>query len=97
MLSITQCYLDFVDKILKTGKETYKDSNHHLLESLGNFYVIDDAYNEMVRERFFAGETWPAKLAYANFTDSGHGNQFSYNRRSSILQSNRLSNIILNP
>ena len=33
MLSINQCYLDFVDKILKTGKETYKDSNHHLLES----------------------------------------------------------------
>ena len=42
MLTINQCYLDFVDKILKTGKETYKDSNHHLLESLGNFYIIDD-------------------------------------------------------
>ena len=45
MLSINQCYLDFVDKILKTGKETYKDSNHHLVESLGNFYIIDDPLN----------------------------------------------------
>ena len=42
MLSINQCYLDFVNKILNEGKETYKDSNHHLKESLGNFYVIDD-------------------------------------------------------
>ena len=42
MLSINQCYLDFVNKILTEGKETYKDSNHHLKESLGNFYVIDD-------------------------------------------------------
>ena len=31
MLTINQCYIDFVDKILKQGKETYKDSNHHLL------------------------------------------------------------------
>ena len=42
MLSIGQCYLDFVDKILKEGKETYKDSDHHLKESLGNYYYIDD-------------------------------------------------------
>ena len=42
MLSINQCYLDFVNKILKQGKETYKDSNHHLVESLGNYYLIDD-------------------------------------------------------
>ena len=42
MLSITKCYIDFVNKILKQGKETYKDSNHHLVESLGNFYIIDD-------------------------------------------------------
>ncbi len=42
MLSINQCYLKFVDKILKQGKETYKDSNHHLVESLGNYYLIDD-------------------------------------------------------
>ena len=40
-----QCYLDFVKKILKEGKETYKDSNHHLKESLGNFYIIDDPLN----------------------------------------------------
>ena len=33
MLSIGQCYLDFVDKILKEGKETYKDSDHHLNDS----------------------------------------------------------------
>ena len=45
MLSINQCYLDFVKKILKEGKETYKDSNHHLKESLGNFYIIDDPLN----------------------------------------------------
>ena len=45
MLSINQCYLDFVKKILNQGKETYKDSNHHLKESLGNFYVIDDPLN----------------------------------------------------
>ena len=45
MLSINQCYLDFIDKILKTGKETYKDSNHHLVENLGNFYIIDDPLN----------------------------------------------------
>lgn len=42
MLSITKCYIEFVNKILKQGKETYKDSNHHLVESLGNFYIIDD-------------------------------------------------------
>ena len=45
MLSINQCYLDFVKKILNQGKETYKDSNHHLKESLGNFYIIDDPLN----------------------------------------------------
>ena len=45
MLSINQCYLDFVGKILKDGKETYKDSNHHLMENLGNFYIIDDPLN----------------------------------------------------
>ena len=42
MITINQCYLNFVNKILKQGKETYKDSNHHLKESLGNFYIIDD-------------------------------------------------------
>ena len=26
MLTINQCYLDFVDKILKQGKETYKEN-----------------------------------------------------------------------
>ena len=45
MLTINECYLEFVDKILKQGKETYKDSNHHLIESLGNFYIIDDPFN----------------------------------------------------
>ena len=52
MLSINQCYLDFVDKILKEGKETYKDSNHHLLESLGNFYVIDDPMDLKFRAKY---------------------------------------------
>ena len=42
MKTINQCYIEFVDKILKQGKETYKDSNHHLKEYLGNYYLIDD-------------------------------------------------------
>ena len=42
MLSINQCYIDFVKDIVNNGKETYKDSNHHLIESLGNYYYIDD-------------------------------------------------------
>ena len=52
MLTINQCYLDFVDKILKSGKETYKDSNHHLVESLGNFYIIDDPFNLKFRAKY---------------------------------------------
>ena len=52
MLSINQCYLDFVEKILKSGKETYKDSNHHLLESLGNFYIIDDPLDLKFRAKY---------------------------------------------
>ena len=52
MLSINQCYLDFVDKILKSGKETYKDSNHHLKESLGNFYIIDDPMDLKFRAKY---------------------------------------------
>ncbi|MCF0225884.1 MAG: thymidylate synthase [Methanobrevibacter sp.] len=42
MLSINQCYLEFVKEIINNGKETYKDSNHHLYENLGNYYYIDD-------------------------------------------------------
>lgn len=45
MLTINQCYLDYVKKILDRGKETYKDSNHHLKESLGNYYYIEDPLN----------------------------------------------------
>lgn len=41
-MNINECYLDFVNKILKKGTETYKDSNHHLRESLGNHYFIED-------------------------------------------------------
>ena len=52
MLSINRCYLDFVDKILKQGKETYKDSNHHLVESLGNFYIIDDPMDLKFRAKY---------------------------------------------
>ena len=52
MLTINQCYLDFVNKILKQGKETYKDSNHHLIESLGNFYIIDDPFNLKFRAKY---------------------------------------------
>ena len=52
MLSIGQCYLDFVDKILKEGKETYKDSDHHLKESLGNYYYIDDPLDLKFRAKY---------------------------------------------
>ena len=52
MLTINECYLEFVDKILKQGKETYKDSNHHLIESLGNFYIIDDPFNLKFRAKY---------------------------------------------
>ena len=52
MLTINQCYLDFVDKVLSKGSETYKDSNHHLVESLGNFYVIDDPFNLKFRAKY---------------------------------------------
>lgn len=52
MLSINQCYLDFVKKILREGKETYKDSNHHLKESLGNYYYIDDPLNLKFRAKY---------------------------------------------
>ena len=52
MLSINQCYLNFVKKILTEGKETYKDSNHHLKESLGNFYIIDDPLNLKYRAKY---------------------------------------------
>ena len=52
MLSIGQCYLDFVNKILKEGKETYKDSDHHLKESLGNYYYIDDPLDLKFRAKY---------------------------------------------
>lgn len=52
MLSINKCYLDFVQKILREGKETYKDSNHHLKESLGNYYFIDDPLNLKFRAKY---------------------------------------------
>ena len=37
---------------LKQGKETYKDSNHHLVESLGNFYIIDDPLDLKFRAKY---------------------------------------------
>ena len=52
MLSIGQCYIDFVNKILKEGKETYKDSDHHLKESLGNYYYIDDPLDLKFRAKY---------------------------------------------
>ena len=52
MLTINQCYLDFNNKILTQGKETYKDSNHHLMENLGNFYVIDDPLDLKYRAKY---------------------------------------------
>lgn len=52
MLSINQCYLNFVREILTKGKETYKDSNHHLKESLGNYYHIDDPLNLKYKAKY---------------------------------------------
>lgn len=52
MLSINKCYLGFVNKILNEGKETYKDSNHHLKESLGNFYIIDDPFDLKFKAKY---------------------------------------------
>lgn len=42
MLTINQCYLNYVKRIVNQGKETYKDSNHHLQENIGNYYYIED-------------------------------------------------------
>ncbi|WP_303247770.1 thymidylate synthase [uncultured Methanobrevibacter sp.] len=52
MLTINQCYLDFVKEILNKGKETYKDSNHHLKESLGNYYFIEDPLNLKFKAKY---------------------------------------------
>ena len=52
MKSIGQCYLEFVNKILTEGKETYKDSDHHLKESLGNYYLIDDPLDLKFRAKY---------------------------------------------
>lgn len=52
MLTINQCYLDFVQNILNKGKETYKDSNHHLIENLGNFYYIEDPLNLKFKAKY---------------------------------------------
>ena len=42
MLSIGQCYLDFVDKILTEGKETNKASDNQLKENIGKYYHTYD-------------------------------------------------------
>lgn len=52
MLSINQCYLNFVEKILNEGSETYKDSDHHLKESFGNFYHIEDPLNLKFKAKY---------------------------------------------
>lgn len=52
MLTINQCYVNYVEKILNQGKETYKDSNHHLKESLGNYYVIEDPLNLKFKAKY---------------------------------------------
>ena len=52
MLTINQCYLEFVKKILNEGKETYKDSEHHLFENLGNFYFIEDPLNLKFKAKY---------------------------------------------
>lgn len=52
MLTINECYLEFVKKILNEGKETYKDSEHHLIENLGNFYYIEDPLNLKFKAKY---------------------------------------------
>ncbi len=52
MLSINQCYIDFIKEIINNGNETYKDSNHHLIENLGNFYYINDPLNLKYRAKY---------------------------------------------
>ena len=42
MTSINEIYMKFVSDIIIYGRETYKDSNHHILEKLGNHFIIDD-------------------------------------------------------
>lgn len=58
MLSINQCYLEFIKKILTTGEETYKDNNHHLKESLGNYYYIDNplGYSYPIKYKYLTTE-----------------------------------------
>lgn len=52
MLSINQCYIDFIKEIVNNGNETYKDSNHHLIENLGNFYYINDPLNLKYKAKY---------------------------------------------
>lgn len=42
MLTINECYKNFVKEILEDGKEAYKDNDDHILEKLGNYYHIED-------------------------------------------------------
>ena len=42
MLTINECYKNFVKEVLENGKEAYKDNDHHIKEKLGNYYYIED-------------------------------------------------------
>lgn len=42
MLTINECYKNFVNEVLSNGRESYKDNDDHILEKLGNYYHIED-------------------------------------------------------
>ncbi len=42
MLTINECYKNFVKEVLDNGKEAYKDNDDHILEKVGNYYHIED-------------------------------------------------------
>ena len=83
MKTINQCYIEFVDKILKQGKETYKDSNHHLKEYLGNYYLIDDPLDlkfeakyqhmtcEMMLDEIKSGKLYEYVKSFEDKSDQG--------------------------
>ena len=61
MLTINECYKNFVKEILENGKEAYKDNEDHILEKLGNYYHIEDPL----------GLNYKATYQYLTFDDSG--------------------------
>lgn len=60
MLTINECYKNFVKEILEDGKEAYKDNDSHILEKLGNYYHIEDPL----------GLKYKARYEYEDFSDT---------------------------